>query len=372
MDSNQSAPESKNRARRAFVLAILLVVASTNLVAATLAAETGGTTRESDKPSVKLAGGIYLYYYDPTLGGIQPYFEVYTLYGTLDAKSADGRYGLHIDTRARDSKLRSFYTSNVWIQEAYAWAKTPVGELHAGKFYRRVGIFWDDSFFGDIQYFNGLKLNPDFGVELVGKRTLASSLRMGYSVQLFTNNDHVNGALDGRDVESDPNARLGDTLTARLTPRWELPGGGSLTLGLSALDGRIKRLSGRGFRLRQAAADMTLKRGPSISYIEWLNQRGERDNASHPSSRLGYDDATYWLVGTRWQVAERLNLRLNYSRVSYRGAQATEQELVPGLVYQLRKQVQLIVEYDYWKTAPRNGPTTFLDKSFNFVVYYGF
>jgi len=56
----------------------------------------------------------------------------------------------HVQTRARDSKLRSFYVSDVWFQEAYAWAKTTVGEVHAGKFYRKVGILWDDSFFGDL------------------------------------------------------------------------------------------------------------------------------------------------------------------------------------------------------------------------------
>ncbi|HKI87353.1 MAG TPA: hypothetical protein VKA53_11480, partial [Thermoanaerobaculia bacterium] len=120
------------------------------------------------------------------------------------------------------------------------------------------------------------------------------------------------------------------------------------------------------------AADITLEKGPSISYVEWLRQTGERDDASHPASRLGYDDADYWLIGTRWQLTPRFNLRLNYSRASYRGAHATEQELVPGLVYQLRKEVQLIAEYDYWTTKPDNGRVTLLDRSLNFVVYHGF
>ncbi len=369
MGRDRGTPDSihgRNRPALALVALFALSLWSPAL------AWSGTSGQEAAKPSVKLAGGIYLYYYDPTLAGVQDYFEVYTLYGTLNAKSADGRYGLHVDLRARDSKLRQFFTSNLWVEEAYAWTKTPVGELRAGKFYRRVGIFWDDSFFGDIQYFNGLKLNPDFGVELVGQHTARPPLRIDYSLQFFTNNDHVAGSLDGRDVESDPNARLRDTATIRLAPRWTLPGGGSLTFGLSGLDGRIERFHGQGFALRQAAADLTLELGPSISYVEWLKQRGELDNASHPGSRLGYDDATYWLIGTRWQVAPRLNLRVNYSRVRYVGAAATEQELVPGLVYQVRQEMQLIVEYDSWKTKPIGGPTTYLDKSFNFVIYYGF
>ncbi|HKI85794.1 MAG TPA: hypothetical protein VKA53_03515, partial [Thermoanaerobaculia bacterium] len=197
--------------RRLLVVCGLLATISFGLTAVSASAETTAEAPGAAKPSTKLAGGIYLYYYAPSLTGVQSYFEVYTLYGTLDAKSADGRYGLHVDARARDSKLRSFYTSNLWLEEAYAWARTPLGEFRAGKFYRRVGLFWDDSFFGDIQYFNGLKLNPDFGLELVGERDLHPRVAVRYSLQLFTNNDHVDGALDGRDVESDPNARLGDT-----------------------------------------------------------------------------------------------------------------------------------------------------------------
>jgi hypothetical protein len=327
--------------------------------------------------SFNLSGGIYLFDYLPQTEGSKDKFEIYAFLVNFDAATADGRYGLHVQTRARDSKLRSFYVSDVWFQEAYAWAKTAAGELHAGKFYRKVGILWDDSFFGNVQYFNGLKLNPDYGAELVGSRPVSAAFAVDYSLQLLANNDHVDGSLPGRDVESDPDATLADTGTIRLVPTWTFGPGRALALGVSGLSGRIDRAGadprvGRSFRLRQMAGDATLTWGPSVSYVEVLDQQGERNDAFHPFSRPGYDDATYYLAGTRWQVQPRLNLRVNWSRVNYRGSGARETEIVPGLVYAFAPSFQLIAEYDWWKTAPKTGAETFIDKSYNLVLHYSF
>lgn len=327
--------------------------------------------------SFKLSGGIYLFDYLPQLAGGKNKFEIYAFLLNFDAATEDQRYGLHVQTRARDSKLRSFFVSDVWFQEAYAWAKTPVGELHAGKFYRKVGILWDDSFFGNVQYFNGLKLNPDYGAELVGSRPFAPAFAVDYSLQFLANNDKVDGSLPGRDVESDPDATLADTGTIRLVPTWTFGPGRTLALGVSGLSGRIDRRGadpavGRSFKLGQVAGDATLTWGPSISYVEILRQTGERNDTFHPFSRLGYDDATYYLAGTRWQVHPRLNLRVNWSRVDYKGSGAQETEIVPGLVFGIADNFKLIVEYDWWKSQPRTGPEEFIDKSYNLVLNYNF
>ncbi len=326
-----------------------------------------------------LSGGIYLFEYLPDLKGAEQKFEIYAFVLNVDAATADKAYGLHVQTRARDSKLRSYFVSDVWFQEAYVWAKTPVGDVHAGKFYRKVGILWDDSFFGNVQYFNGLKLNPDYGVELVGTRPApgrsAPPFALDYSVQYFANNDHVAGSLPGRDVESDPAAVERDTATARVVPTWSLGAGRSLALGLSGLSGRIERtgggIAGRSFSLSQAAADATLTWGPAIGYVEVLKQHGIKPELT-PDLRLGYLDGTYLLAGVRWQALPRLNLRLNYSQVDYTDLKTTEVEVVPGAVVKLHDKLDLIVEYDWWKTEPRRGPDAFLDKSYDLVLHYSF
>jgi hypothetical protein len=330
--------------------------------------------------SFDLSGGIYLFQYLPALQGVDPKLEIYAFLLNVDAATADRTYGLHVQTRARDSKLRSYFVSDVWFQEAYVWAKTPAGDVHAGKFYRKVGVLWDDSFFGNVQYFNGLKLNPDYGVELVGTRPAhaRSAFSLDYSVQYFANNDHVAGSLPGRDVESDPAATLRDTATARLVPTWSLGAGRSVAVGLSGLSGRIERTAGApgpSFSLSQVASDVTLTWGPTVSYVEVLEQKGIRpalavDPASGP--RLGYLDGTYLLAGVRWQALPRLNLRLNYSQVDYKDLKTTEVEVVPGAIVKLHDKLDLIVEYDGWKSEPRGGPDTFIDKSYNLVLHYSF
>jgi len=365
------------RTRRRLVPPSLMLVLA--LAAAPgLAADPAPPAVRAPAGSVDLSGGIYLFQYLPALPGVDPKLEIYAFLLNVDAATADRRYGLHVQTRARDSKLRSYYVSDVWFQEAYLWGKTPAGEVHAGKFYRKVGVLWDDSFFGDVQYFNGLKLNPDYGVELVGTRAAGAPVSLDYSVQYFANNDRVAGSLPGRDVESDPTAALRDTATARLVPTWSFGPGRSLAVGLSGLSGRIERTAGApgpSFSLSQAAGDVTLTWGAVVSYVEVLEQRGVRpalavDPATGP--RLGYLSGTYLLAGVRWQALRRLNLRLNYSRVDYKDLDTTEVEVVPGAVVKLHDKLDLIAEYDGWRSEPRRGSGTYIDKSYDLVLHYSF
>ncbi len=331
--------------------------------------------------SFSIGGAIYLFAYAPRLA--KDKFEIYAFLLNIDATTRDEKYGLHVQTRFRDSKLREFFLSNIWFQEAYGWTKTPIGDIHAGKFYRKVGILWDDSFFGNVQYFNGLKLNPDYGVELVGSRSLWPGFSIDYSGQFLANNDHVAGSAFGRDVESDGSARLQSAWTGRVVPGWKLGEKTSFSLGISGYTGRIDRSeSGSDFRIEQVAADLTLAWGPSISYVEALKQRGQNFSplvrqgplAGTPNAlyRSGYDTATYFLAGTRWQVLDRLKARVNYSQAIYDGAASKEVEIVPGIVFSFRPNFALIVEYDYWKTEPDRGPSTFIDRSYNYVLNYNF
>ncbi len=357
-------PNALPAAAVAALLALLQAGAVRPARAATASAET----------HFDLGGSIYLFEYLPRLESAREKLEIYAFVLNFDGATEDGRYGLHVQTRARDSKLRSYYVSDVWFQEAYAWAKTAVGEVHFGKVYRRVGIFWDDSFFGNVQYFNGLKLNPDYGAELVGSRSAGERFHLDYSAQYFVNNDKVAGSLPGRDVESDEAAELSNTVTARVVPTWSFGPGRSLALGLSGLSGRIARhdVPAESFRLQQVAGDATLTWGPWVGYAEVLDQSGERADAAHPFSRLGYDDSTYYLVGARWRPIAPLQLRLNWSQGAYDGAAATETEILPGLTYGVNDNLNLILEYDDWRTKPDHGPETAIDKSWSFVVNYVF
>ncbi|HEX7078939.1 MAG TPA: hypothetical protein VF363_10995 [Candidatus Eisenbacteria bacterium] len=317
-----------------------------------------------------LSGSLYLFEYRPAMKDVPSRLEVYAFLLDLDGITRDRNAGVHAELRVRDTKLRSFFLSNVWFQEVYGYLTTAAGDLRAGKVFRKVGLLWDDSFFGNVPYFNGLKLNPGYGVELAGSRGRGSRITVAYSGQLIANNDHVDGALPGRDVESDSLARMSDEWNARIVPTIALSPGASLAIGLSGSTAGIRRasLAGKDFRVTQAAVDATLSAGPSVSYAELLSQVGERDDAAHPLSRPGYDTASYFLAGSRWQVHPRLNLRLNVSQALYRGGDAREFETVPGLVYRVREGVSVIAEFDYWELRPRRAPRAILDRSGDFVL----
>lgn len=333
---------------------------------------TKGIPIETPYVDFKLSGGIYLYDYLPLMPGATNNFSIYAFVLKTDAETKDKLFGLHVETRFRDTKLRPFFNSNIWFQEAYAWAHTDWGDVHAGKIYKKVGFFWDGSFFGNVQYFNGLKLNPEFGTEFVGSKQAGDAVKIDYSLQYISNNDQVDGALAGRDVESDTNARFQNGVTARFAPTFKLADGVSLTLGISGLTSTIHRIKGPDFQMNQLAGDFNLNVGNASLMGEILGQQGEADDAAHPYSRLGYDNSTYYFISARYLFVKKLLARISYSQVNYKGANTVEKELLPGLVYNIRDNLAVLAEYNYWHSKPANAPDNLLDRSMNLVINYSF
>jgi Na+/proline symporter len=337
-----------------------------------LSPKPNGMVLTTSSLNLRLSGGIYLYDYLPLPRGEDNNFNIYAFILGIDASSKDGKFGLHTETRFRDNKLRPFYTSTVWFQEAYAFAHTKFGDVHVGKFYRKVGFLWDGSFFGNIQYFNGLKLVPDFGAEWVGKVAAGENTSWDYSVQLISNNSGTDGALNGRDIQSDSNAHFRNGITGRLAPTFRLGKSVSITPGISALTGGVRRTVGPDFQMNQVAGELTIAVGKATLIGEVLRLTGEADDAAHPLSRPGYDNATYYFAGVRYAFCDRLTGRFSYSQANYEGARSVERELLPGVVYAVGGDLSLIVEYNYWNLTPKSQSATLLDNSFNFVVHYSF
>ncbi len=337
-----------------------------------LSKNTKGVAIATPNIDFKLSGGIYLFDYLPLVAGTNNDLSIYAFVLKLDAETKDKRFGLHVESRVRDTKLRPFFNSNIWFQESYGYMHTSWGDLHVGKFYKKVGFLWDGSFFGNVQYFNGLKLNPEFGGEFVGKKAAGDHVDIDYSVQYISNNDHVDGALAGRDVESDTNAAFRNGITARIAPTFKLARRVNLTVGVSGLTGQIDRVVGKSFQMSQVAGELNLEVGKVGFLGEVLVLNGEANDAAHPLSRAGYDNAVYFFGSIRYQVFKKLLARVSYSQVNYQGANSVERELLPGLVYTVRKNVAVIVEYNYWDVTPTGAQSKLLDKSLSFVLHYAF
>ncbi|HET9176849.1 MAG TPA: hypothetical protein VFQ24_00650 [Terriglobia bacterium] len=313
---------------------------------------------------VHFGGDVYLYQYVPLgISGARPKFELYAFSALVDGQK--GPWGFHADYRLRTTKLRSFYPGNTWLQQGYVRYRTAYGEFKAGSFYRRVGLEWDDSFFGNIEYFDGFMLDPEFGVGFEGSHELSGRLGAEYSLQYFSTNAPVNGSLPGRDFVSEPGARAKNDVTARFAPVWHFNNWASLNVGGSFAQGTIERDTAPHNRRRQVAADATLQLGPVLAYGEVLRQTVSGQAVQPPQ------DATYTLEGIRW-ARGRYQPRLNYSQANYHGLSGRREYILqPGINIRLADNLTFIYEFDFWRELSVMKPTT-LDRSLNLVLLYHF
>jgi len=313
---------------------------------------------------VQFGGNVYLFQYVPLgIPGAHPKFELYAFSALLDGQK--GPWGFHADYRFRTTRLRSFFPGNTWLQQGYVRYRTPYGEFKAGSFYRRVGLEWDDSFFGNIEYFDGFLLDPEFGVGFEGSHKLSGRMGAEYSLQYFSASSPINGSLPGRDFVSQPGARAKNDVTLRFAPVWHFNKWASLNVGGSFAQGAIERDAGPHNLRRQVAADATLQLGPVMTYSEVLRQTVNGQVVLPPQ------DATYTLTGIRWAKG-RYQPRLNYSQANYHGLNGRREYILqPGINVRLASHLTFIYEYDFWRKLSVMKPAT-LDRSLNLVLLYHF
>lgn len=317
------------------------------------------------EPALDVHGGVFLWHYEPT-GDADALTEIYAVYLLLDVDLGD--FGFHLQPRLRDTKLRPYFTSNVWLQEAYvSWAPDALGGdvLKAGKVYSRLGKFWDGSFFGNVPYLDGLKLDPDLGLSLEGSRHLAGEWDFDYALQLFPSDGRTNGSLQDRDTLSVPGGRQRDELVARFAPVLSLGEGRALSTGISGQAFRADLGSAGEDDVLRGALDVQLDWNRWTLYAEHVRQAG-RSVVDFPLPGMASDDVAYWWSGVehRWGPVA---LRFNYSTGDYDDADVRETIYQPGIVYTVNENLALMLEFDYWERV-QPGRDAIVDRSLNFVI----
>src|SRR5262249_32497121 len=111
------------------------------------------------------------------------------------------KWGAHVDARFRDGdeRFRPFFESRAWLWEAYGWAQVDDTKVEAGKIWRRFGLDWDGSWYGNVPYFDGYKLDPDWGASLERTFDFGHGVKAPSFLQAYVAEDRVNGSEPGAD-----------------------------------------------------------------------------------------------------------------------------------------------------------------------------
>lgn len=314
-------------------------------------------------------GGLWLWHYEPFLDGVENKTEIYYAYLTLDAKY--GKFGFHVEPRFRSSKLRPFFTSNTWLQEAYlSWKPDDQGTgiLKAGKVYSQFGRAWDGVFYGNIPYFDGLKLDPDMGLSWEQNLKAGGEVAVDYSLQFFSQDGETNGSLQGRDTLSIGRQR--NSVVGRVAPTFKLGQDTDLTVGASAMhfsadlpspasDSSVSRLGG----------DVSLRTGPFTVFGDFAHQNGNHV-IDFPLPGSASSDIDYLMSGVSYQTGD-WTFRYSYSFGDYHDDDVKEELHLPGVQYQINKHMGVWLEYVYWQREDA-GDHQIIDRSLNLTLNAGF
>jgi hypothetical protein len=297
------------------------------------------------------------------------------------------KIGAHVQARFRDSgvPLRPFYVNDdFWLWEAYGFLDTPLGRLKMGSVYRQFGLFWDDSWWGNVQYMDGLKLRSDYGVSLEDTPDFKDDFKIDRYFQFFFAQSRVSGAILGADSDSFAGSEARNTFIARVVPTWKLGEKETFAAGLSATVGEIDNqptlieygtnqvfASPGDQTVSGWAVDGTWTKGPWKLFAEVSQLYGTLTPSHYisggPSNR--YTDGLAGITYTRGP----LTYRCVYSFGVYDNPYGRQGMLVPGITAKITSNVTLWLEYTYWDSqAGSSSPCSVLENGYQLVLDWHF
>lgn len=326
----------------------------------------------------ELHGGVAVYYYQPT-NGWDPLFFIYS---NLKLTARWQNLGIYFEPRLSSEKMRPYYDSLAWMQQGYVFFEQGPLRLEMGKMYKRVGLSWDGSFYGNIQVYEGLKFDPNVGA--TAEARFGEETGVELSAQYFVLDGHLNASLTGRDTVSIPNARRRNIVVGRVAPFFRLSKSARLDLGISgeaftadlpAEENAATAAEATENPVQRAAADVKLRVGPFGMWGEYLHQWGANvtayplpgdPTASPPVPPQVSADNTYLLAGceyTFWQLTARYNV----SYVRYADVDVTEVLHLPGIGWAFHEHATALFEYAYWDKKTPAGTSQY-DRSVNLTL----
>jgi hypothetical protein len=323
---------------------------------------------------LSIGGGIALYYYQPTID----FPALFLVYSRLVLDARWQPFGLHFEPRLSSEKMRAYYDGLAWVQEAYLYAEGGPFTLKIGKVYKQLGLFTDNSFYGNIQVYEGLKYDPNAGASFEGR--LGTQSGVAFWAQYFVTDGHTNSSLPGRDTISIPGARRRNTLAGRVQPYFSLGPESRLELGFSG-EKFIAELPEptpahpdhlRHNHVWRVAVDAKLSWKGLGFWGEVLHQSGKNVDAypyaadpttQPPTPGRASGDNTYLLAGVEYTLGPAV-ARYDLSIARYSELSVQEVLHLPGLGVSFNEHASFLAEYAWWERFTPEGPRR-VDRSIN-------
>ncbi|MCB9873844.1 MAG: hypothetical protein H6821_06655 [Planctomycetaceae bacterium] len=262
------------------------------------------------------------------------------------ATAAGNKIGGHMELRLRErDQFRSFTDDQVWTWELYGYLHNDqLGTLKVGQLFNRFGLFWDGVFFGNAAYFDGLKLDADYGVSWEKTTEIDDCLSVDTYVQFFFHEDQCNGSFTGADAESVAGYTEKNTGVARLVPIWTRADGSQVAIGASAMVGQIdSQIALPDETVWSYGMDVTYTKGRWKAFAEGSQTFGVRNPVNYVSGGAS-DELTNFLAGIHY-TRGAITYRCSYSNSIYKNPDGVLHMLLAGTTIMLSPDVDLYIEY---------------------------
>jgi len=317
-----------------------------------------------------ITGGAWHWFHQSWIGrpggyGIPGLRDTYFWYLYADPEyttPAGNKIGGHMELRLRETDtFRTFIDDRVWTWELYAYmSNDELGTLKAGQLHNRFGLFWDGVFFGNAPYFDGLKLDADYGLSWEKTTEIHDCLKVDRFLQFFFHEDQSNGSFGGADAESIAGYTEKNTAVGRILPTWTRADGSQLALGASAMVGQIdSRIALPDETVWAYGFDASYTKGPWKAFAEGSQTFGVRNPVNYVSGGPS-DQLTNFLAGIHFTHGP-VTYRCSYSNSIYQNPDAVQNMVLAGATVTLTKHVDLYLEYvnqrvDGADLPGQNGP----------------
>jgi len=283
--------------------------------------------------------------------------------------------GFHAEFRFRETdKFRAFFEDKTWFHELYGFADTRYGRFRAGKMWSRFGLDWDGSWWGNVPYFDGFKLDPDWGVAWEYHREIKSNLSLALHTQFFFAEDQVNGSIVGADPESSDLYEDEHSFFLRAVPRREFTEHSALEVGVSLRIGTVKSSLGGEETVDSEAVDITYAWRDLKLYAEYMRHAGTL-HETHYVTGGSSDRIDSVLAGLHYTLHPArfigpVTLRHSYSRGKYKNPGGRQELFLYGLTANLNKWLTFYFEYVDWDVKPAGAPRISFEEGFQFILYW--